>query len=86
MGIGVGVIGIASSDWSIGLTVGLAMTAIVLVSNLIGVLCPVTLNFVRVDPAVASSPMVTSIVDITSLLLYFAIASVIIGSGSTWGL
>jgi magnesium transporter len=86
MGIGVGVIGIASSDWSIGLTVGLAMTAIVLVSNLIGVLCPVALNFVRVDPAVASSPMVTSIVDITSLLLYFAIASVIISSGSTWGL
>ena len=83
MGIGVGVIGIVSSDWSIGLTVGLAMTAIVLVSNLIGVLCPVALNFVRVDPAVASSPMVTSIVDITSLLLYFAIASVIIGSGST---
>jgi Mg/Co/Ni transporter MgtE len=30
--------------------------------------------------------MVTSIVDITSLLLYFAIASVIIGSGATWGL
>jgi magnesium transporter len=85
MGIGVGVIGIVSSDWSIGLTVGLAMTAIVLASNLIGVLCPVALNFVRVDPAVASSPMVTSIVDITSLLLYFAIASVIIGSGSTWG-
>ena len=83
MGIGVGVIGIVSSNWSIGLTVGLAMTAIVLVSNLIGVLCPVALNFVRVDPAVASSPMVTSIVDITSLLLYFAIASVIIGSGST---
>lgn len=33
MGIGVGVIGIVSSDWSIGLTVGLAMTAIVLASN-----------------------------------------------------
>jgi magnesium transporter len=79
-------VGITSSDWCIGLTVGLAMTAIVLVSNLIDVLCPVALNFVRVDPAVASSPMVTSIVDITSLLLYFAIASVIIGSGSTWGL
>jgi magnesium transporter len=86
MGIGMGVIGITSSDWGIGLTVGLAMTAIVLVSNLIDVLCPVALNFVRVDPAVASSLMVTSIVDITSLLLYFAIASVIIGSGSTWGL
>lgn len=80
MGLGVAVIALAGSDWSIGLTVGLAMTAIVLVSNLIGVLCPVALNFFRIDPAVASSPMVTSIVDITSLLLYFSIATVIIGS------
>lgn len=80
MGLGVAVIALASSEWSIGLTVGLAMTAIVLVSNLIGVLCPVALNFFRIDPAVASSPMVTSIVDITSLLLYFSIATVIIGS------
>jgi magnesium transporter len=86
MGIGVAMIGIASSNWSIGLTVGLAMMAIVLISNLIGVLCPLALNFLRVDPAVASTPMVTSIVDITSLLLYFGIATAIIGNGSTWGL
>ncbi|MEO8325560.1 MAG: magnesium transporter, partial [Nitrospirota bacterium] len=45
MGMGVGIIGFGRSDWSIGLAVGLATTAIVLVSNLIGVLFPVALNF-----------------------------------------
>lgn len=85
MGVGVGMIGLVRSDWSIGLAVGLAMTAIVLVSNIIGILFPVALNFFRIDPAVASSPMVTSTADVTSLLLYFSIATVIIRSGSAWG-
>jgi magnesium transporter len=86
MGMGIGMIGLARSDWSIGLAVGLATIAIVLVSNLIGVLFPVALNFFRIDPAVASSPMVTSAADITSLLLYFSITTVIIGSSSGWGM
>lgn len=84
MGMGIGILGLVRSDWSIGLAVGLATTAIVLVSNLIGILFPVALNFFRIDPAVASSPMVTSAADVTSLLLYFSIATVIIG-GSTVG-
>ncbi|WP_342347195.1 magnesium transporter [uncultured Nitrospira sp.] len=84
MGMGVGIIGFGRSDWSIGLAVGLATTAFVLVSNLIGVLFPVALNFFRIDPAVASSPMVTSTADVTSLLLYFSIATVIIGGGTGW--
>lgn len=84
MGMGVGIIGFGRSDWSIGLAVGLATTAIVLVSNLIGVLFPVALNFFRIDPAVASSSMVTSTADVTSLLLYFSIATVIIGGGTGW--
>lgn len=84
MGMGIGMIGLVRSDWSIGLAVGLATTAIVLVSNLIGILFPVALNFFRIDPAVASSPMVTSAADVTSLLLYFSIATVIIGGSTVW--
>lgn len=86
MGMGVGFIGIVRSDWNIGLAVGLATTAIVLVSNLLGVLLPVALNFLRIDPAVASSPMVTSTADVTSLFLYFSIATYIIGGATAWGL
>ncbi len=86
MGMGVGFIGLARSDGNIGLAVGLATTAIVLVSNLIGVLFPVALNFLRIGPAVAGSPMVTSTADVTGLLLYFSIATFIIGGGAVWGL
>ncbi|MCB0384877.1 MAG: magnesium transporter [Bdellovibrionales bacterium] len=46
---------------------------------------PVALNSLRIDPAVTSNPIVTSIADVTSLLLYFSIATTIIG-GDMWGL
>ena len=79
MGIGIGMIGYWRGEFLIGLAVGLAMAAIVLVSNLLGVLFPLVLTKLRVDPAIASSPMVTSTADVTSLILYFSIASLILG-------
>ena len=80
LGIGVGLIGTLEGEMLIGIAVGLAMGAIVLVSNLLGVLFPIVLTKLRIDPAVASSPMVTSTTDVTSLLLYFSIATLILGS------
>lgn len=79
MGIVVGLIGYWRGEFAIGLAVGSAMAAIVLVSNLLGVLFPVILTKLHVDPAVASSPMVTSTADVTSLMLYFSIATFILG-------
>jgi len=73
LGIGVGLIGYWRGEATIRLAVGLAIAAIVLVSNLIGVLFPVILTKLHVDPAVAGSPMVTSTADVTSLILYFSI-------------
>ncbi len=78
LGMGVGLIGYLEGEWVIGIAVGLAMGAIVLVSNLLGLLFPVIMTKLRIDPAVASSPMVTSTADITSLLLYFSIATFIL--------
>lgn len=86
MELGVGFFGLARGHWTVGLAVGLATTAILLVSNLINVLFPVWLNFLRIDPTLASSPMVTSTADVTGLLLYFSFATTIIVGGTVWGL
>lgn len=61
-----------------GVGVGLAKVAVVVVSNLLGVLFPVLLTKLGIDPAVASSPMVTSTTDVTSLILYFSIVRLVI--------
>ncbi|HPJ08855.1 MAG TPA: magnesium transporter, partial [Deltaproteobacteria bacterium] len=40
---------------------------------------PFILSSLRMDPAVASSPLVTSIADVVGLAIYFSIASNILG-------
>ncbi len=86
MGIGAGCIGYAWGGIVVGVGVGLAMIAVVVVSNLLGVLFPVLLTKVGIDPAVASSPMVTSTTDVTSLILYFSIVRLVIDSLQGGGL
>jgi magnesium transporter len=78
LGLTLGILG-----WSLGLfkggreiawVVGSAMVAIVIVTNLIGALVPFLLLRLRIDPAVASSPLIASISDVTCLTIYFMIA------------
>ena len=76
-----GCLGLLRGDfnWSISLVVGLSMLSIVIVGNLVGMTLPFILAKVKIDPAVASGPLITTIADATGLLIYFSIASVIIG-------
>ena len=55
----------------------LAMT--VLVAKFIGCSLPIIAKKLKFDPAVMASPFITTIVDACSLLIYFAIASAMLG-------
>lgn len=61
------------------MVVFLAMAAIVLVTNLLGAGLPFILHRLGMDPAVAGSPLVTSVADVVGLVIYFFIASTILG-------
>lgn len=63
---------------SVGLVVGLSMVCIIMMANLLGTLLPFLLTRLKLDPAVASSPLITTICDIFGLLIYFGIAAVIL--------
>lgn len=78
MGAASAVLGIFRGGWEIGLVVGISMVAIVLVANLIGTILPFILTKLKIDPAVASSPLITTIVDVTGLLIYFSVAAIIL--------
>lgn len=54
--------------------VGLSMVAIVMVANLVGVLLPFILTRLKIDPTVASSPLIATICDVMGLMVYFGIA------------
>lgn len=75
MGMATWVLGFFRGGFGIGLVVGLAMISIVVVTNIIGVVLPFLLTRFRMDPAVASSPLIASVADAVGLVIYFAIAA-----------
>jgi magnesium transporter len=79
MGILTWLLGIYRSGFDLALVVGLSMVLIVLIANLIGALLPFTLTKLKFDPAVASSPLITSMMDAIGLLIYFSVAALVLG-------
>ncbi len=78
MGIFSWALGLFRSGVEIGIVVGLSMATIILFANLIGFSLPFILAKLGIDPAVASSPLITSIADAGGLFIYFSIASAIL--------
>jgi magnesium transporter len=67
-----------SSD-ALALTVAFAIMAIVLWANNMGSLLPLLAARLKVDPAIVSGPMMSTLVDATGLLIYFTIARLMLG-------
>jgi len=78
LGLFASLIGYFRGGYLIGVVVGLAMLAIILTANLIGAILPFILSRLRIDPAIASSPLITTIVDALGLVIYFSIAIAIL--------
>ncbi|MDH7518061.1 MAG: magnesium transporter [Candidatus Thermoplasmatota archaeon] len=79
MGLAVSIIGIFRGGVIIALVVSLSMVVIVFVGSLIGISLPFIFTRTGWDPAVASGPLITSIADVVGLILYFLIATALLG-------
>jgi magnesium transporter len=62
----------------IALTVAAALVGIVMFGSLTGSMLPFILQRIGFDPASASAPFVATLVDVTGLVIYFTVASVIL--------
>ncbi len=58
----------------ISLTIAASLVGVVLFGSLTGAMLPFLLRALRFDPAVASAPLVATLVDVTGLVIYFSIA------------
>lgn len=65
--------------WEIGPVVALAAFLIVVWAAAVAAILPLVLHRLRVDPAVVSAPLITTLVDGTGLFLYFTIAQLLLG-------
>jgi magnesium transporter len=60
------------------LTVAISINIALIVATMAGTLVPLLINALKIDPAIASGPFITTVNDILSLLIYFGIASLLI--------
>lgn len=64
--------------FAIGLTVAFSLVGVVLFGTMAGSMLPFILQRAGLDPASASAPFVATLVDVTGLIIYFTVASVIL--------
>ncbi len=62
----------------LGLLVGASILMTLIVATLAGALIPLLMHKMKIDPAVASGPFITTINDIISVLIYFGLATAFI--------
>ncbi|TSB45510.1 magnesium transporter [Alkalicoccobacillus porphyridii] len=62
-------------DTTIGFVVGISLFSTLIIGTLAGTIIPLILHKFGIDPAVASGPLITTLNDIFSLLIYFGIAT-----------
>ena len=63
----------------VALVVCLTLVCVVFIAKLVGCALPIVAEKVGFDPAVMASPFISTIVDVLSLVVYFRIASVLLG-------
>lgn len=61
------------------LTVVLSVFFIVIIAKTIGCMLPIAAKILHLDPAIMAAPMITTIVDCLSLMIYFALACRFLG-------
>ncbi|HSN83105.1 MAG TPA: magnesium transporter [Polyangiales bacterium] len=86
LGVALGLMGFArgwlagetAPPMAIATAVGVSILAIVTLSTMIGSLLPLLIRRAGLDPAVSSTPFIASVVDVLGLIVYFAMAHLIL--------
>jgi magnesium transporter len=66
-------------DWMVASVVGLSFLVVIIIATALGTFLPLIVKRIGLDPALIATPLITTTIDVTALLLYFWIASIILG-------
>ncbi|MDT8859558.1 magnesium transporter [Alkalihalobacillus sp. MEB130] len=64
--------------WILALIVGFSIFCTLSIATVIGATVPLIINKLKLDPAIASGPFITTVNDILGLLIYFSIATALL--------
>lgn len=71
-------IGVLYQDFVLGFVVGISIFFSIIVSAVVGTLVPSLIRKLNFDPAVASGPFITTINDMTGLVIYLGVATLLL--------
>jgi len=66
-------------EWILSVSVGAAMGCTVMFAAMIGAALPIIFRKLKLDPALMSGPLITTIVDVAGIFIYFQIALFMLG-------
>ena len=72
----IGIVYFWKGELLLGMLVGAAICCSIIVATLAGSFIPLLMHRLKIDPAVASGPFITTLNDITSILIYLGLATV----------
>ena len=68
----------AANAFLISGCVGLSLLAAIVISSLVGTLVPMLFHKVKIDPAVASGPLITTINDLVAVVAYYGLCGILL--------
>jgi magnesium transporter len=66
-------------QYQVGLAISISLIVVILFAAMLGTLVPLFLNKNKIDPAIATGPFITTTNDVFGIILYFAVARLILG-------
>jgi len=66
-------------QYQVGLAISISIIVVILFAATLGTLVPLFLHKKKIDPAIATGPFITTTNDVFGIILYFAIAKLILG-------
>ena len=63
------------SNWHFGIVVGTAMAVNMTLATLLGTITPFVLKKLKIDPAIASGPVIATTIDVLGLAIYFSLVT-----------
>lgn len=74
--------GLTKGNWSqaflLSACVGIALLAAMVISSLVGTVVPLFFHKIKVDPAVASGPLITTVNDLVAVITYYGLAWILL--------
>lgn len=78
---GIRIIIMGQGDVLLALTIGITMACTVIIAKIVGCTLPLIAGKVGLDPAIMATPLISTLVDISTISVYFAIISMVFRLG-----